>query len=406
MGNQIASEDLFLAINAQEELKATTILSSGVSINSISNCGVSVLRASLRENSPNLFKICYRNKALMHPPLPSSQTPLHRAVFLGYSSFVLSLLRDPSSSFRAKNNDIDEEGRTALHLAVVIGNADLVALLIKYNATRNICDKLEKTPYQLACSSCCRDAYEIMEQLMIEDCLEAKPSAQRDDERTQQPNKFKKPERRVEESGENFLEVFQELLSKNKINVIPQRDLKILEVINRGSSCLVFKGIWKGCEVAVKQFTKEYAKNLKRVKKIIKEIIVLSQVDHPNILLMLGACINGDSLCIVTELLPNFTVFDAVHKNKNRVLTIRQRLYISIQIAEGLRYLHNKDPPITHRDLKPENCLIDSNLTVKICDFGLARNLVSTEEATTLCIGTTRFMAPELFDKKKAKELE
>ena len=60
-----------------------------------------------------------------------------------------------------------------------------------------------------------------------------------------------------------------------------------------------------------------------------------------------------------------------------------------------------------HRDLKPENILLDRAMNVKIADFGLARPLtyLQGEEAlenTTICIGTTRFMAPELFDRKVA----
>lgn len=77
-------------------------------------------------------------------------------------------------------------------------------------------------------------------------------------------------------------------------------------------------------------------------------------------------------------------------------------------MCKGLAYLHECDPPIVHRDLKPENCLLDFSLNVKIADFGLARPLTSfsSEEAlTTTCIGTTRFMAPELFEKEKVTDI-
>jgi serine/threonine protein kinase len=71
-------------------------------------------------------------------------------------------------------------------------------------------------------------------------------------------------------------------------------------------------------------------------------------------------------------------------------------------------YLHNNTTsPIIHRDLKPENVLLDNGLNVKIADFGLARPLsiiTDNPSATTMCIGTTRFMAPELFDKDQAPD--
>lgn len=70
-------------------------------------------------------------------------------------------------------------------------------------------------------------------------------------------------------------------------------------------------------------------------------------------------------------------------------------------------YLHSNTSPIIHRDLKPENILLDKGLRVKIADFGLARPLSiihDKNDATTMCIGTTRFMAPELFDKDQIKD--
>jgi serine/threonine protein kinase len=91
-------------------------------------------------------------------------------------------------------------------------------------------------------------------------------------------------------------------------------------------------------------------------------------------------------------------------ENKARKLSLSEKFEIAIQICKGLAYLHSNDPPILHRDLKPENCLLDYALNVKIADFGLARPLTcftveETQDQTTTCIGTTRFMAPELFDK-------
>jgi serine/threonine protein kinase len=175
-----------------------------------------------------------------------------------------------------------------------------------------------------------------------------------------------------------------------------------MEMINRGSSCLVFRGKWRGSEVAIKQFTSEYSTSDKEMGKFIKELKVLSQVRHPNLLLLMGICIDQPNLCIITELMPNFTLFYAIHKNKQKKLNLADRFSIAIQISRGLSYLHANEPAIIHRDLKPENCLLDHSLNVKIADFGLARpSSTFLEEATTICIGTTRFMAPELFDKDR-----
>jgi serine/threonine protein kinase len=86
---------------------------------------------------------------------------------------------------------------------------------------------------------------------------------------------------------------------------------------------------------------------------------------------------------------------------------MKQRYRTAVQITQGLLHLHANDPPIVHRDLKPENIILAFKLNVKIADFGLARPLTRfcCEEETTTCIGTTRFMAPELFDRRMARKI-
>ena len=121
----------------------------------------------------------------------------------------------------------------------------------------------------------------------------------------------------------------------------------------------------------------------------------------------MGVCIDQPNLCLISELVKNCSLFQALHKSQER-LTLENRFNIAIQISQGLEYLHSCSPPIIHRDLKPENCLLDDTFNVKIADFGLARPLsrfTGEEMQTTVCIGTTRFMAPELFDKEKSKNI-
>jgi serine/threonine protein kinase len=197
------------------------------------------------------------------------------------------------------------------------------------------------------------------------------------------------------------------------IPLIPGAELDFGEVISRGSSCEVIKGKWRGCEVAIKQFHDEYKENQKELSKFIKEMQTLAQVRHPNLILLMGICLDMPHLCLITEFVPNMSLFAALHstsysENKAHKLTIQERFQIAIQVCKGLAYLHACDPPIVHRDLKPENCLLDFNLSVKIADFGLARPLTcfSSEEAlTTTCIGTTRFMAPELFERERSTNI-
>lgn len=145
------------------------------------------------------------------------------------------------------------------------------------------------------------------------------------------------------------------------------------------------------------------------MKKFVKELKVLADVRHPNLVLLMGVCIDLPHLCIVTEYVPNSTLFSLLHRNTTVRLAFADRLNIAIQLTKALTYLHGRTPPIVHRDLKPENCLMGHGLNLIIADFGLARPLSvfqqESETMTTTCIGTTRFMAPELFDKDKVQNI-
>jgi Protein kinase domain/Ankyrin repeats (3 copies) len=393
MGNQQISEIVFKELNEGKEDVVLDYIEKGLSINSVSNCGVSLFRASLEKGMPRLFEICYLNKAIMLPCLTLQQTPLHRAVYLNHYELVYFLLKH-KYLFRRQINEQDALGKTALHIAIEVGDPNIVAVLLKFNANKKIKDYTQKTPYDIALESKKYYASEILDQISIKD---------RFLNTSKQPGDFCK---NIQNSSQkNEIRDVKDMITDNHVVLIDKNELKITEIINKGSSCLVFKGTLNGDEVAIKKFTKNYSESPKVLRKILKEIITLSQIRHKNLLLMLGACIYEDTLCIVTELMPNYTLFDAIHKPKQKKLSLSERFHISIQLAKGISYLHNKQPPIIHRDLKPENCLLDYNLNLKICDFGLARNFKSNEEATTVCIGTTRFMAPELFDSTQKKNI-
>ena len=120
----------------------------------------------------------------------------------------------------------------------------------------------------------------------------------------------------------------------------------------------------------------------------------------------MGVCIDKPNLCIITEYIDNHTLFYALHRNKDHKLNFAERLNISVQICRAIAYLHSNNPSIMHRDLKPENILLDGHLNVRIADFGLAMTadlVAEVESISSLCIGTTRFMAPELFDKDQIR---
>uniref|UniRef100_A0A803QVH1 Protein kinase domain-containing protein n=1 Tax=Cannabis sativa TaxID=3483 RepID=A0A803QVH1_CANSA len=69
---------------------------------------------------------------------------------------------------------------------------------------------------------------------------------------------------------------------------------------------------------------------------------------------------------------------------------------MAYDVAKGMNYLHQLQPPIVHRDLKSPNLLVDRNYTVKVCDFGLSRSKENTFLSSKTAAGTPEWMAPEV----------
>ena len=152
---------------------------------------------------------------------------------------------------------------------------------------------------------------------------------------------------------------------------IPWEELEMKEQIGQGSSGTVFKGVWKGGDVAVKVFTDlQFSEGT--LREFDKEIHIMQRLRHPNVLQFLGAVRTESHLCIVTHFLPRGSLFRVLHRAGGGVPWPR-RLRMALDIACGILYLHSATPPIIHRDLKSSNLLVDLAYTVKVADFGLSK---------------------------------
>jgi serine/threonine-protein kinase CTR1 len=240
----------------------------------------------------------------------------------------------------------------------MFGHSEIVALLLKYNSATEIKDKNGKTAKDLALEHDNEHQNEILELLGCEELVVKTPKA---------GINLKEPHiRRISSKsthfssmaeGENNLLSLEVITSENMIPLIPSQDLKFLEIVNRGSSCVVFRGMWRGTQVAIKQFKLEYSTSSKELEKFIKEMNILAKVRHPNLILLMGVCVDQPNLCIISELVQNCSLFQAIHKAP-KPLSMENRFRIAYQLTLGLQYLHQYEPPIVHRDLKPENVLV------------------------------------------------
>lgn len=90
------------------------------------------------------------------------------------------------------------------------------------------------------------------------------------------------------------------------------------------------------------------------------------------------------------------------YSSKDVSLTLKMKIKIIKQILSAMLYLHSNG--IVHRDLKSHNILLDENLNVKLCDFGLASPKTDLNSGSVKFSGTPAYMAPEIFQKKNYDE--
>lgn len=173
----------------------------------------------------------------------------------------------------------------------------------------------------------------------------------------------------------------------NSILRVPQytlQDVHFVEELGEGAFGKVYKGelVQHGSGekiyVAVKAL-KENA-SVKTQADFKREIELISDLRHDNIVCILGVVLKEEPLCMLFEYMTQGDLHEFLignSPNETKQLTQLQFLYISMQICDGMEYLSGHH--YVHRDLAARNCLVGDNLTVKISDFGLSRDIYSSD---------------------------
>ncbi|XP_040380901.1 U-box domain-containing protein 34 isoform X2 [Oryza brachyantha] len=168
--------------------------------------------------------------------------------------------------------------------------------------------------------------------------------------------------------------------------------------IGEGGYGNVYRCTLDHTEVAVKVIQQDSSD---KIDEFLREVEILSQLHHPNLVLLLGFC--PEIGCLVYEYMENGSLEDQLISNKGQQsLHWFLRIQIIFEVSCGLAFLHATKPePIVHRDLKPGNILLNKNYVSKIGDVGLAK-LISdivpeglTEYRDTAVAGTLYYMDPE-----------
>ncbi|XP_076948628.1 putative LRR receptor-like serine/threonine-protein kinase At1g07650 [Bidens hawaiensis] len=167
--------------------------------------------------------------------------------------------------------------------------------------------------------------------------------------------------------------------------------------LGEGGFGSVYKGtLLDGTIIAVKKLS---SKSKQGNREFVTEIGMIAGIQHPNVVRLHGCCAEHNHLLLVYEYMENNSLAHALFDHDEAKIKIdwptRQR--ICVGIARGLAFIHEETAlNMVHRDIKAANILLDTDLTPKISDFGLAKlNEKEKTHISTRIAGTMGYMAPE-----------
>lgn len=185
------------------------------------------------------------------------------------------------------------------------------------------------------------------------------------------------------------------------------RNFRPDSVLGEGGFGSVFKG-WidenslmatrpgAGMVVAVKRLNQE---GFQGHREWLAEINYLGQLQHPNLVKLIGYCLEDDHRLLVYEFMPKGSMENHLFRRGSyfQPLSWSVRMEVAIGAARGLAFLHNAETQVIYRDFKTSNILLDSNYNAKLSDFGLARDGPTGDKShvSTRVMGTYGYAAPE-----------
>ena len=184
-------------------------------------------------------------------------------------------------------------------------------------------------------------------------------------------------------------------------------DFEILQILGKGSYGFVAKirSLKNKKIYAMKQIDLSLVGSEKERQLCKQEIILLQELDHPNINKYYKSFINNNCLYIIMEFMDNGDIsgFISAHKKFQKPVREEEVWNILLQCMNALSYIHKKK--IIHRDIKPANLFMTNDKTIKIGDFGVSSKIQSLQTSvreenflSNTIVGTPLFMSPEMLN--------
>jgi serine/threonine-protein kinase len=169
---------------------------------------------------------------------------------------------------------------------------------------------------------------------------------------------------------------------------------RILGEIGSGGMAVVYRAVQEplGRTVAIKALKPSIAVDSQFAKRFEREAHFMATLQHENILHVYDFVKDGKSMYIVMEYVDGIDLYDLLERTP--ILPVDVAVVVALMIARALDYAHFRG--IIHRDIKPANIMVAHDGSVKLMDFGIARDdTLSDLTETGTGLGTPSYMSPE-----------